>query len=144
MRSPLKIHLSVCCIEQTWGQSVSICHNCTKHIQYFGKCSEAPLTNPFTNIFSMRTCSRRPLWFQSLTGCLSMWLQYFCTTVPDTPFCPKSYKYNETHYKKKIILIMKDKRVRGGEGQSEETKTLKTKTCRKYKLNGLRGWQKDT
>lgn len=57
-----KIHLSVCCIKQTCGQSVSIDHNCTKHIQYFGNCSEAFLTNPFTNILSMRTHPYWPLW----------------------------------------------------------------------------------
>lgn len=63
MCGSLRVRLSVCCILQTCGQSFSVCHNCTKHIQLSGICSEAFL-NPFTNILSMCTCSHRPLWFR--------------------------------------------------------------------------------
>lgn len=83
MCSSLKINLPVCCIYQTRWQWVSLCHNCTKHIQCSGNRSEAFLTNPFTNILSMRTCSHQPLWFQALTGCFCMWLQFFLAAVPD-------------------------------------------------------------
>lgn len=67
---------------------VSIRHNCTKHIQCFGKCSKAFQTNSFTNISSVCTSSSWPFWFQCLTGCFSTWLQFFLLwdqILPSTP-----------------------------------------------------------
>lgn len=101
-------------------------------MQYFGNCSEALLTNPFTNIFPMRTRSHRPLWFQSLSGGLSMWLQSLALLYQIHPSAPNQ-DYTDIMrliYTKPMILIMKDKSVerRKTDGKAPRIKKFKTET----------------
>lgn len=66
-------------------QLVSTSHNCTKHMQHFGKCSDAFLANSLLNIQLMHTCW--PLWFH-LKSISSRMFQHMATApiqsdVPD-------------------------------------------------------------